>query len=268
MRRVGALVAVVLVVFALATPAWAQYPPQPPTCQVNDTTVAPGQTVQVSGQNWDSSSEVHIRFRQGNDDQVYGPFPTNAQGSFSTNVTIPSDAQPGPARLVVGGPDQTGRRAICRVEVTVDEDGGEPPSPGSAVCNVNDATPAPGQSGVNVQCRRLLPKSEATISFVQGSSSEHLAVATVNGGGRIGKSVSIPVDASDGPAEIVVNATDEDGEPIEARIQITVDSSGQQVGLTVPGPLTPGTLALLLGTALMVFLGARRRSRNLLPRRR
>ncbi len=268
MRRVGALVALVLVLTAFAAPARAQYPPQRPTCQVNDSTVAPGQTVQVSGQNWQSSSQVHIRFRQGNDDQIYGPFPTDAQGSFSASVTIPADARPGPARLVVGGPDQNGKRTICRIQITVQDGGGEPPPPGGARCSVNDSTPAPGQSGVNVQCRHLLPRSEATIHFVQDGSSEQIATVIVNGAGRFGKSVSIPTDAHDGPAEIVVNATDEDGEPIEVRIQITVDSSGQLASLTVPGPLTPGTLALLLGTVLVVFVGARRRSRELLPRRR
>ena len=196
MRRLGAALTGVLIVLAAAAPAWAQYPPNAPTCQVNDTTVTPGQTVQVSGQNWQESSSVEIRFRQGNDDQRYGPFPTDSQGSFSAPITIPADPEDGPAQIVVGGNDQDGRpRHICRIQITVDADGGGPPPPGTPVCSVDDATPAPAQT-IGVRGRHWLPKSRVSIRFVQGARNQLLVTAPVNGAGRFAKSASIPPDAS------------------------------------------------------------------------
>jgi len=266
MRRLGAALTGVLIVLAAAAPAWAQYPPNPPTCQVNDTTVTPGQTVQVSGQNWQENSSVDIRFRQGNDDQQYGPFPTDSQGSFSAPITIPADANDGPAQIVVGGDDQNGRRHVCRTQITVDADGGGPPPPGSPICAVDDATPAQGQT-VKVSGRQWLPKSTVEIRFVQGATDEHLATAGVNGAGRFSHQARIPEDASNGPAEIRVEGQDRNGSPAVCRVQIVVGGSAQSAGLTVTGAISPGTLALLIGTVGVLYAGRRRRSRGLLPRR-
>lgn len=264
MRKRLAIVAAVVAVLMTAIPAWAQYPPEQPTCQVNQTVVSPGESVEVSGDNWQENSSVQVRFHQRNVNQEYGPFPTDSDGSFSATITIPLEAQDGPAQIAVGGPDQSGERARCVVQVTVDT--GSPPGDRTR-CSVDDATPAPGQT-VKVNGQRWLPQSTVEIEFSQGGSSEHLATATVNRGGRFAKQVVIPEDAQDGEAQIVVRGQDEDGDPTECRIAIVVESSSTAAsGFALARPATPATIALLLGTALVVLIGRRRHTRALLRTR-
>jgi hypothetical protein len=264
LRKALAAAAAIVSVLATAVPAWAQYPPEEPTCQVNQTVVAPGESVQVSGDNWQENSSVQVRFHQGNLAQVYGPFPTDADGSFSASITIPGNAKDGPAQIAVGGPDQSADRTRCVVQVTVDS--GSPPGD-STRCGIDDATPAPGQT-VKVNGQKWLPQSTVEIEFSQGASSEHLATAKVNGSGRFGKRVVIPEDAQDGEAQIVVLGQDGDGDPTECRITIVVTSSSTAAsGFTLARPATPATIAMLLGTALVVLIGRRRHTRALLRAR-
>jgi hypothetical protein len=253
----------ILAVLAMAFPAHAQYPPQEPTCQVSKTVVAPGESIQVSGDNWEQSSAVEVRFRQDPHSQEFGPFPTDADGSFSATITIPIDAEDGPARIVVGGPDQDGKRTRCFVEITVDS-GGPPPPPGDrTVCEIDDVTPAPGQT-VKVSGRKWLEKSTVDIEFVQDASSEPMGTANVNGAGRFGKHVPIPEDAQDGSATVRVTGQDESGDPTECRIEIVVTSSSTAAGFALVRPVTPASLMLLLGTALVILISRRRHARALL----
>lgn len=264
MRKPIVIAAAIVSVLAMAVPAWAQYPPGQPTCQVNQTVVSPGESVQVSGDNWQESSSVQVRFHQKNVIEEYGPFPTDADGSFSTTITIPLEADDGPAQIAVGGPDQSGDRVRCVVQVTVDT--GSPPGDRTR-CGIDDPTPAPGQT-VKVNGQKWLPRSTVEIEFSQGGSSEPLATANVNPGGRFGKQVVIPEDAQDGEAQIVVRGQDDDGDPTECRIAIVVTSSSAPAGgFTLARPATPATIAMLLGTALVVLIGRRRHTRALLRTR-
>lgn len=267
MRRHVAVVAAIVAVLATAVPAWAQYPPVQPTCQVSKTVVAPGETIQVSGQNWESNSSVEVRFRQPKVTEEYGPFPTDADGSFSASITIPLEAEDGSARIIVGGPNQSGHRARCVAQITVDS-GGPPPPPGDRTeCGISDRTPAPGQD-VKVNGSRWLPRSTVEIEFSQGASTEPLATANVNGSGRFAKRVTIPEDAQDGEAQVIVRGQNENGDPTECRITIEVTSSSSAAsGFALARPATPATIALLLGTALVVLIGRRRHTRALLRAR-
>jgi hypothetical protein len=206
---------------------------------------------------------VQARFRQGNLDQVYGPFPTDADGSFSGSVQIPAGAKDGPTRLVVGGPDGSGTRVRCIVQLTVDSDGGPPPDPERTLCAIDDTTPAPAQS-VKVSGRQWLPRSEVEIDFEQGTTSEPMATANVNGGGRFGKSAQIPPDAEDGAAEVVVTGLDREGNPRTCRIDIVVtSSSASAAGYTLAAPVTPANLGMLVVAAGTILLLRRRRTRSL-----
>lgn len=255
----------IIAVAATAMPAWAQYPPQRPTCQVDRTVVEPGDEVQVTGQGWQENSSVRIRFRQDPVTREYGPFPTDDQGNFSARIRIPENAREGEARIVVGGPDQNGRRTTCTVRITVSRDGTPPPPPRDEtipICAVDDATPAPGQT-LKVYGRQWLPRSTVEIHFHQEGRTEHLATANVNPAGRFAKASEVPEDAEEGPAEIVVTGRDKHGRPAQCRIEITVTSSSSNAAFAVEPPLSPGAVVLLAGTAGVVALSRRRRARAL-----
>ncbi|MFN2590311.1 MAG: LPXTG cell wall anchor domain-containing protein [Actinomycetota bacterium] len=113
----------------MASPAAAQdYPVPNPICVLSDTTVAPGDTITVSGFNWLPNSNVLIQFFS--DPVVLGTAQTDDDGEFSTAVQIPSDATAGQHTIRVTGRDQNGELATadCPLQVV--------------------AAPAPGPGGV------------------------------------------------------------------------------------------------------------------------
>jgi hypothetical protein len=259
-RRVAAVVSPLLLLLALSTPAWAQYPPAQPTCQVNKTTAAPGEDVTVSGDDWQASSQVLIRFHQNKVSQEYGPFPTDGTGHFSANITIPLEAQNGPARIAVGGPNQSGKRVSCEVDITIQTGGGG--GGNGTVCDIDDATPAPGQS-VKVNGRKWQPQSTVTIRFAQGANNQVMGTAEVNGSGRFAKNTTIPPSAQPGPAQVRVDGTDENGDPQTCVIAIEVSASSSARSMAVAPPFTPASIALLLGTVGTIAVVRRRRTRAL-----
>lgn len=261
-RRIAVVVSTLLVVLGLAAPSWAQYPPQQPTCQVNQTTASPGDQITVSGDNWQPNGPmgIRIRFRQDNVSQEYGPFPIDSSGHFSAQITVPMNAQDGPAKIAVGGPDQTGERTQCNLSITITGGG---PGPGTGTfCEIDDATPAPGQE-VKVTGRKWEPKSTVTVRFVQDANNQVMGTANVNGAGRFAKHLAIPADADPGPAQVRVEGTDENGDPATCVINITVSASASARSMSVAAPFTPATVALLLGTVGTVLVTRRRRTRAL-----
>lgn len=102
-RRVTVLLsALACVVATTAAMASAQpgYPAHRPTCQVSDGTVAPGESVTVSGTNWRPNFIVTIALKG---DGILGTATTDSQGSFSTVVTIPLDAPLGSTEIMCRG---------------------------------------------------------------------------------------------------------------------------------------------------------------------
>lgn len=101
----------------LAGPAWAQYPPGGPVVAVSDNTVVPGQQLTVSGDGWLPNSTVTFTFFS--EATGLGSAPVDADGSFSAQVTIPADADPGPHRLVTTGTSAAGTPASVELQLTV-----------------------------------------------------------------------------------------------------------------------------------------------------
>ena len=77
---------------------------------MNITGLPPGSTITVSGDNWCPDSTVTILF----DGHVIGHAHTDSNGSFSTDVTIPSDATPVHHVITL-----TGLAADCKTPKTV-----------------------------------------------------------------------------------------------------------------------------------------------------
>jgi LPXTG-motif cell wall-anchored protein len=72
----------------------------------------------VSGQNWRPNFRVVIALKG---DGILGTAPTNAQGSFSTIVTIPSDAPTGLTQIMCRGQRPNGDPLVLGTTITIAE---------------------------------------------------------------------------------------------------------------------------------------------------
>ena len=126
MRRRGPVLAATIVAVALAgcsggtlAGGTAHGQCEAPTLTVSPETAAPGETVAVTGAGWtvcndtpnDPSGEapwreVTVELRQDGTSRVLGTAPIE-DGRLDTEVTVPADARPGFALLVVGRTDAT-----------------------------------------------------------------------------------------------------------------------------------------------------------------
>lgn len=148
--------AVVALVWATASAGIAEeYPPDGSTVSMESLTLTSGDTTTISGQGWLPGSTVTISILS--DHEILGRTEVAADGSFSTEVTIPTDLAPGEHVLRVEGTDADGEPTRVETTFTVaapddqpgrdadspDEDspGEEPPadSPGEE--------PSPGEDG-------------------------------------------------------------------------------------------------------------------------
>lgn len=88
----------------------------------------------ISGTNWLPESTVVLTFQS--DPVVVGTPETDEEGSFTTTVTIPADAEPGQHTLTAIGRDQNGDPATASCPITVTggaAPGGEIPVTGTNI---------------------------------------------------------------------------------------------------------------------------------------
>jgi len=96
-----------LLVGLVAVPASAQSnPPEKPTCEVSDSTLGPGDTVTITGDNWQAGSTVTFTLQP--EGINIGSATVGADGSFTATVTIPDSVQPGSHSIVCSGIDVEG----------------------------------------------------------------------------------------------------------------------------------------------------------------
>lgn len=111
----AATAAALALVWPLAAAGVAEvYPPDAPTVSMSSLTLAPGATTTISGQGWLPDSTVTISVLS--DREILDRSDVGADGSFSTQVTIPADLAPGEHVLRVEGTDADGE--ATRVEAT------------------------------------------------------------------------------------------------------------------------------------------------------
>ena len=126
-RRLAVCMAAITVLAMTAAPAAAQYPPSGPSGAVDSTTVSPGGTVTISGSGWQANSVVQITlFSHG---QQLTTVRADGNGTFTTQVQIPSDVSPGQhtVRLSGTGQDGTQRSVDIRLQVQSDAPREDPP---------------------------------------------------------------------------------------------------------------------------------------------
>lgn len=112
MRRAPQPAAVVAAALAtlllLAAPATAQYPPR--SGEVIDADIVvdnPAATIEIEGRGWSGETTVEITFTDADGEaQVLGQATTDADGNFTTAVTLPEGVDPGEVTYtVVDGAD-------------------------------------------------------------------------------------------------------------------------------------------------------------------
>jgi hypothetical protein len=116
------MMAAMAAVLLMALPALAQYPPESEgaTVTVGQTTVQAGGTIPVTGDGFLPGSSVAISLHcPGRDAVPLGTATVNADGEFSTEVTIPADTPPGECILRVAGVDADGETVVLDTLITV-----------------------------------------------------------------------------------------------------------------------------------------------------
>jgi hypothetical protein len=121
MRRTRKVLAVsVAAIMLSALPMAAQdYPPDDvlPSATTSQTTVRPGELINVDGEDWLPGSEVTIEFLS--TPVLLGTANVDANGRFSTQVRIPADAVPGPHSLRMSGLGRDGLPRTISIPMTV-----------------------------------------------------------------------------------------------------------------------------------------------------
>jgi len=127
-RRLAVCMAAITVLAVTAAPAAAQYPPSGPTGAVDSTTAPRGGTLTISGSGWQANSEVEITlFSHG---QPLTTVVTDADGTFTTQVQIPSDVGPGQHTVRLSGTGQDGAQRSVDIRLQI-QPAGPPEDPPS-----------------------------------------------------------------------------------------------------------------------------------------
>lgn len=129
-------------------------------------------------------------------------------------------------------------------------------------CTINQPNPTPGETTL-VNGRNWRPGSKVVLLFRQDGESEPVGDTLVNGAGRFGTFAQIPHDAHPGPAQIRVRGQDRTGDRKVCVIRIEVIPGGRSAALQ-RDPATAASVAFLLGTTAVIWLGRRRRVRALI----
>ncbi|MGH2652932.1 MAG: hypothetical protein ACRDHV_01090 [Actinomycetota bacterium] len=117
-RMTGAAITATAAILLLAAPAGAQeYPPEGATCGVSATVVPAGGSLTVSCAGLLPGSPWTITFES--EPQVLATGTAGADGSFSTSVTIPSNASPGAHTLTITGTEADGSPFSISIPITV-----------------------------------------------------------------------------------------------------------------------------------------------------
>lgn len=116
-RYASALMGALALSLVLSAPAFAQYPPEEPSCGVSDTTLAAGDQVTVSGQNWQPGSTVSFTLQPEGED--LGSTTVGGNGNFSATLTIPNSVSSGTHSIECDGVDVEGATVVLSSNITV-----------------------------------------------------------------------------------------------------------------------------------------------------
>ncbi|MFF2267441.1 choice-of-anchor G family protein [Cellulosimicrobium cellulans] len=190
----------------------------PPTVTVDPTTANPGDEVTVTGEGWPPSTTVTVELVDEDGDVVATvDVETDAEGSFTTPITVPEDATPGD--YTVHASDETGNEAEAPLTVV---DAGERALVSSFV------TPRVLRGAEQTFVASGFEPGEA-VQAVINSEPLILPVATADASGEVSWTFVVPADFEVGPHTGTATSVDV-GDSTVASFEVYLTASGDDDG--------------------------------------
>ncbi|RPF22835.1 hypothetical protein EDD34_3510 [Myceligenerans xiligouense] len=212
-----------------------------PALSVDPSEVAPGESTDVTGEGYTPDSTVTVQLVDADGNSVGDPIedvPTDADGMFTTPLTVPEDAEPGDF-TVVGTDDTTGTPAEAALAVT-DGDGG--PS-----ISVDPTEVVPGECTV-VSGEGYTPNSTVTVQLtdVDGNPVGESIEAETDDTGAFTVDLCVPEDAEPGD-HTVIGTDDETDESAETPLVVNPADEIDPTIVADPDTVAPGDTTDIIG---------------------
>ncbi|WP_264032366.1 choice-of-anchor G family protein [Cellulosimicrobium sp. SH8] len=211
-----------------------------PAVTVDPTTVPAGTPTTVTGTGYtpDSTVTVEIRDGEGTVITTLTDVPTDADGGFTTPLTVPVDTVPGDY-AVVGIDDTTSTEAETALAVTA--------AALTPAVTVDPTTANPGNA-VTVDGTGYTPDSTVTVEIRDGSGTVIATVENVPTDGDGGFTTPVTVPAGTTPGDYTVVGID-DTTSTEAETPLTIEAAAITPAVTVdPTTVPAGTPTTVTGT--------------------
>ncbi|MTG90825.1 choice-of-anchor G family protein, partial [Cellulosimicrobium sp. BIT-GX5] len=195
-----------------------------PSLTVDPTTVAVGDSTDVTGEGYtpDSTVTVEIRDAEGTVVETVTGVETDGEGGFTTPITVPAGTAPG-EYVVVGIDDTTGTEAVTPLTVEA-----AAIDPGLTV----DPTTVPAGTPTDVTGTGYTPSSTVTVEIRDGEGTVVASLTGVETDDEGGFTTPITVPVETAPGEYVVVGID-DTTGTEAETPLTVEAAAIEPSLTV-----------------------------------
>ncbi|WP_345752250.1 choice-of-anchor G family protein [Microbacterium rhizophilus] len=208
----------------------------PATLNVVEDEVAPGEDATIESEGWPAGAEVTVELRDAEGNVAAGPetVTADADGAFTTTLTVPADAADGTYTAFATDGDEEASDDVAVVTpvptVTVDD----PVAPG------DDAPVAGGDWPANTDVELTLTDPET------GEPVGDTITVTTDENGDIpaGTTYPIPDGLADGDYEMV--ATDGTSTATDT-VTVAADAGGDEPTVSVEDPAAPGTDAPVTG---------------------
>lgn len=234
------------------------------TLTVTPPQVTAGTQATVAGQGFQPNLATQVILDDGTPGEaLLADVVTDGLGAFSTTVTIPATATPGPHVISAVCDGTTGSEAETGITVL-------------GATNVNPTLTLSKTTVFHLETfdatvTNALPGS--TVTYFQRSTQVQVGTDTADTTGISVLTMSFPTSAALGPHEVVATGTDIDGDPYELVAPITVVA--QTAPTTTPGSTaTTGTdiapqltagIAILGAGAALVLISRHRRNQTVTP---
>ncbi|MFE7509342.1 choice-of-anchor G family protein [Promicromonospora sp. NPDC057488] len=206
-----------------------------PTLTADPAEVEPGGTVTVDGAGYTPDSTATVQLTDADGNPVGDPVTvdTDENGAFTTDLTIPDDAEPGD-HTVVATDDTTGTTAEAALAVA------EPPAIDPTL-SVEPAEVAPGGSTA-VSGTGYTPDSTATVQLTDADGNPVGDPVTVDTDENGAFSTLLPVPEDAEPGDYTVIATDDtSGDTAQATLAVSAGAPSVNPAVTVnPAEVAPG----------------------------
>ncbi|WP_130451553.1 SdrD B-like domain-containing protein [Zhihengliuella halotolerans] len=204
-----------------------------PMVTVDPTAVEPGESTDVTGENFAPNDSVDVQLVDPEGNPVGDPVtvPTDEEGNFTTPLTVPEDAEPGD--YTVEAVDSEGNEGSADLEVL-------DPAAGVMTLTPNPAAVEPGET-TEISGTGFTPGEDITVELLDAEGNPVTEVVTpADENGEILTDLVVPEDAVPGP-DYVVEATDPATEQsIDAPFEVLEPGTAEPMVTVDPTAVEPG----------------------------